>query len=257
MNAPALTADDVSIALAGRPVVRRANLRVSAGEFVVVLGTNGSGKSTLIRGCVGLAPLASGRVELFGTPVGSLREWWRVGYVPQRSSASSGVPATVREVVATGALARRRFVGWPNRRDRRAVSAALDQVGLSDLGTDSVAELSGGQQQRVMIARALVGGPDLLVLDEPTAGVDATTQTVLAELLGDLVTRGVAVLLVAHDLGPMGRLVDRAVVLRDGRVAYTGPVTAVPPDLGSLAHDHPHTSRPVREGGVPASGAWR
>ncbi len=257
MTAPALAATDVSVALSGRPVVRRVDLRVAAGEFVIVLGTNGSGKSTLIRGCLGLVPLASGAVELFGTPLRELHDWSRIGYVPQRSTASSGVPATVREVVATGALARRRIVGWPSSAERRAVTASLEQVGLADRAGDSVAQLSGGQQQRVMIARALVGGPGLLVLDEPTAGVDASSQTVLAQLLGELVARGVAVLLVAHEVGPLAPLVDRAVVLRDGRAAFTGPVTQLPVGLESLFHDHPHSSAPVDHQRLPREGVWR
>jgi len=257
MDPPILAANNMSVSLGGRPVVRRADLHVWRGELVTVLGTNGSGKSTLIRGCVGLLPLASGSVELFGTPVGSLRDWSRLGYVPQRSTTASGVPATVREVVATGALSRRRFAGWASTADRHAVAAALDQVGLSDRSGDSVAELSGGQQQRVMIARALVGGPDLLVLDEPTAGVDAASQGVLAELLGDLLARGVAVLLVAHELGPLAPLVDRAVVLRDGRVTFSGPVADVPGGLGSLTHDHPHGESPSRRTGLPGQEVWR
>ena len=257
MSTPALAASDVSVAFAGRPVVRRVDLTVAPGEFVTVLGTNGSGKSTLVRGCLGLLPLASGSVELFGTPLGSMHDWSRVGYVPQRSTASSGVPATVHEVVATGGLAHRRLWGWSSAADRRSVMAALDQVGLADRAGDSVTTLSGGQQQRVMIARALVGRPDLLVLDEPTAGVDAGSQTVLADLLADLVTRDVAVLLVAHDLGPLTPLVDTAVVLRGGRVAFTGPVASVPAHIGSLVHDHPHTSTPDHDSGLPRQGAWR
>jgi len=256
MNAPMLVAHDVSVSLGGRPIVRLVDLRVAPGEFVTVLGTNGSGKSTLIRGCLGLVPLASGTVELFGTPVGSLRQWWRVGYVPQRPTATSGVPATVREVVATGVLARRRLLGWPSFADRHAVAAAIEQVQLTDRTGASVAQLSGGQQQRVMIARALVGGPELLVLDEPTAGVDAASQTVLAQTLGELVARGVAVLLVAHELGPLASLVDRAVVLRDGRVAYDGPASRMPVQIGAAEHDHPHTSEPARHAPRAGHGMW-
>jgi len=257
MDSPVLAATSVSVSLAGRPVVRRADLQVSRGELVTVLGTNGSGKSTLIRGCVGLLPLASGTVELFGTSVGSFRDWSRLGYVPQRSTAASGVPATVREVVGTGALARRRFAGWASEADRRAVDAALDQVGLADRAGGSVSELSGNQQQRVMIARALVGGPDLLVLDEPTAGVDAASQAVLADVFEDLVARGVALLLVAHELGPLAPLVDRAVVLRDGTLAYSGPAAELPAELGSLTHDHPHGDTPTRRASLPGQEARR
>jgi zinc transport system ATP-binding protein len=239
MTPPVVAVDDVSIALSGRPVVRRVDLRVRSGEFVTLLGANGSGKSTLVRAIVGLLPVASGSVELFGTPRQHFRDWRRVGYVPQRSTAQSGVPATVAEVVTTGRLSRHRFLGWPTRADRVAVGEALEIVRLADRGRDSVAQLSGGQQQRVMIARALVARPELLVLDEPTAGVDQASQTVLAEVFADLVARGTTILLVAHELGPLTPLVDRSVVLRDGRVVFEGEAAQAVLDLG-LGEHHLH-----------------
>jgi len=118
-----------------------------------------------------------------------------------------------------------------------------------------VAQLSGGQQQRVMIARALVADPDLLVLDEPVAGVDTASQLVLTQVFGDLVARGRSVLLVAHELGPLSPLVDRAVVLRDGRVAYDGPVHRLVEEADPAAA-HPHTSHPVVRGGLRPEGPW-
>ncbi len=255
MSAPAVRARDVSVALAGRPVLRRVALRVDVGELVTVLGTNGSGKSTLIRALVGLLPLESGSVEIFGIPVGRLRRARRrIGYVPQRSTASSGVPATVREVVMTGRMAHRRLLGWPVKGDSAAVAAALAQVRLTDHAQAPVAHLSGGQHQRVLIARALAGGADLLVLDEPTVGVDADTQRLLAELLARLLGRGVTVILVTHELGPLTSLVDRTVVLHDGRVGYDGPVSGLErPE--SLAHDHAHGEAP--RAGLYGGGIWR
>lgn len=244
MTSPVVDAVDVSVVLSGRPVVRRVDLRVRSGEFVTLLGANGSGKSTLVRAIVGLLPPATGSIELFGTPQPQFHEWRRVGYVPQRSTAQSGVPATVTEVVTTGRLSRHRFAGWPTRSDRAAVREALELVRLPDRARDSVAQLSGGQQQRVMIARALVAHPDLLVLDEPTAGVDQASQTVLAEVFADLGARGTTILLVAHELGPLAPLVDRSVVLRDGRVVFEGDATRAVLDLG-LGEHHLH------EGPVP------
>jgi len=251
---------DASVSLQGRPVVRRVDLDVGTGEFVTLLGANGSGKSTLVRACVGLLPLTSGSLELFGAPVSRFTDWRRVGYVPQRSTAQSGVPATVREVVATGLLARRPRLGWPRRQDRDAVTAAIELVRLSDRARDSVGRLSGGQQQRVMIARALAGQPELLILDEPTAGVDQASQRVLAELFTDLVARGTTVLLVAHELGPLAALVDRAVVLRDGRKVFEGPPADAVLDLGlgdggdHHCHDEP---RPRTSMGLPGAGVVR
>jgi zinc transport system ATP-binding protein len=250
MTAP-VAIRDASISLQGRPVVRRVDLEVRAGEFVTLLGSNGSGKTTLVRAIVGLVGLESGSLELFGTPVSRFRQWRRLGYVPQRSTAQSGVPATVREVVSTGLLSNSRHLGWPSRADRAAVSGAIAQVRLGDRARDSLARLSGGQQQRVMIARALAGKPDLLVLDEPTAGVDHTSQVVLAEIFAELVARGTTVLLVAHELGPLAQLVDRAVVLRDGRKVFEGSPAEAVLDLGLGDVNHHHCEDAPQQGRPP------
>ncbi|MGA5303667.1 metal ABC transporter ATP-binding protein [Nucisporomicrobium flavum] len=229
-----------AVAYGGRTVLRDVTLDVGAGEVVAVLGANGSGKSTLIRTILGLVPLAGGEIELFGTPQRRFRQWARVGYVPQRMGAGSGVPATVGEVVASGRLARRGIFRFPGAADREAVRAALDDVGLLDRIHDPVTTLSGGQQQRTLIARALAGRPDLLVLDEPTAGVDAGSQEAFAKALAGFGERGGTVLLVAHELGPLEPLIDRAVVVHGGRIAYEG---AVPEPAGHHAgpgHDHVH-----------------
>lgn len=202
----------------GRPVLRGVDLTVRPGEIVALLGANGSGKSTAVRAAVGAVPLSGGTVELFGTPLPRFRARHRLGYVPQRSTATSGVPATVREVTAAGRLAHHGLLPF-RRRDGRAVDRALDSVGLLDRADDDVADLSGGQQQRVLTARALAGRPDLLLMDEPLAGVDLVQQGVLGEVLAAEAFRGTAVLLVLHELGPLAGLIDRTVVLEGGRVA--------------------------------------
>ncbi|WP_027341209.1 metal ABC transporter ATP-binding protein [Hamadaea tsunoensis] len=231
------------VAYGERPVLRGVDLTVHTGDVVAILGANGSGKSTLIRAALGLVPLSGGEIELFGTPLRRFRQWPRLGYVPQRLGAGGGVPATVGEVVAAGRLGRR---GWKpaTRRDREAVRAAIDAVGLADRTKDPVSTLSGGQQQRTLIARALAGEPELLILDEPTAGVDAASQETFAKALGDFVHGGGSVALVAHELGPLASLITNAVVIHDGVVAHTGPV---PPPAGHHAdpdHDHVHPHAP-------------
>ena len=188
---------------------------------------------------LGLVPTCRGEVRLFGTPLDGFHDWRRIGFVPQRAGAGSGVPATVREVVAAGRLSRRRPFLPSRREDRAAIEDAIDAVGLREKARDGVATLSGGQQQRVLIARALAGVPDLLVLDEPTAGVDVQSQQAFADALSTLVARGATIVLVAHELGPLGPLVDRAVVMRDGRVAYDGPPIDAFTDADPL-HDHVH-----------------
>ena len=239
MSDPVVTVSDGAVELGGRPVLRGIDLVVRPGEVLAVLGANGSGKSTLVRAMLGLVPTCRGEVRLFGTPLDGFHDWRRIGFVPQRAGAGSGVPATVREVVAAGRLSRRRPFLPSRREDRAAIEDAIDAVGLREKARDGVATLSGGQQQRVLIARALAGVPDLLVLDEPTAGVDVQSQQAFADALSTLVARGATIVLVAHELGPLGPLVDRAVVMRDGRVAYDGPPIDAFTDADPL-HDHVH-----------------
>lgn len=236
--------------LGARPVLHGVDLTVARGEVVALLGANGSGKSTAVRAVVGQVPLGSGELSLFGTPFRRFRDWWRIGYVPQRTTAASGVPASVREVVASGRLSRTRLRP-PGRADRAAVDRALALVGLADRARDSVNALSGGQHQRVLIARALAAEPELLIMDEPMAGVDLVSQRVLAGTLREQVADGATVLLVLHELGALEPLIDRAVVLRDGCVVHDG---APPPAAGQHAlpghdHVHPHSDgEPVRTG---------
>ncbi len=226
-----LEAEDLTVELGGLPVLRGVAISVRAGEAVALLGGNGSGKSTLVRTLLGLLPHQRGVVRLFGSPLRDFRNWSRIGYVPQRSAALFG-GSKVKEVVAAGRLARRRPFRPLSRADRDAIHQAIGQVGLAEQLNDDIAGLSGGQQQRVLIARALVAEPDLLVLDEPTSGVDLDHQRVLAEVLGELLAGGASVLVVLHDVGPLGPLIDRAVVLSDGRVAHDGPLG----DLGQQRH---------------------
>jgi zinc transport system ATP-binding protein len=234
---PVLQVSDGGVVLGGRPILRGIDLRVDAGEVVTVLGANGSGKSTLVRAVLGLTPLRRGSVELFGTPLDRFRDWHRVGFVPQRLTATAGVPASVWEVVSSGRLARLRPLQPMRRADKEAVRAAIDAVGLTDRAGDGCSTLSGGQQQRVLIARALAGGPDLLVLDEPTAGVDLVHQDTFADILRRLVDQGTTILLVAHELGPLEPLISRTVVMRDGRIAYDGPPLE---SFRHLPHAHGH-----------------
>jgi zinc transport system ATP-binding protein len=212
----------------------------------VLLGPNGAGKSTLVRAILGLERLMSGSLELFGVPGDRFRQRHRLGYVPQRHTVGGGVPCTVGEVVMSGRLPLRRPFQPASASDRAAVREALVAVELADHARAGVATLSGGQQRRVLIARALAADPDVLVMDEPTAGVDAATQRLLAQTLARLSRSGRTLLLVAHELGPLRPLIDRVLVLRDGRLIYDG--RPVPDDEtwarydehDPTAHDHHH-----------------
>lgn len=232
-----------AVTLAGRPILRDVDLRIEPGEVVAVLGANGSGKSTLVKAMVGLLPLAAGSVSLFGEPLERFTAWRRLGYVPQRSTIAQGVPATVLEVVAAGRLARRRPFAPSRAADRRAVQDALDTVGLADRAHQQVATLSGGQQQRVLMARTLAGEPDLLVLDEPNAGVDLISQQAIADALATLAGRGATIVVVLHELGPFAPMIGRTVVLREGRICYDGPPSRLD-EAGPVGGEHCEPSEP-------------
>ncbi|MEV4329300.1 metal ABC transporter ATP-binding protein [Streptomyces sp. NPDC049597] len=247
---PVISVRGARATLGTRPVLRGVDLTVGRGEVVALLGANGSGKSTAVRSVIGQVPVTSGSIELFGTPLRRFRQWARVGYVPQRTTAASGVPATVREVVSAGRLSRTRF-GFSSRADKAAVARAIELVGLADRARDSVTALSGGQHQRVLIARALASEPELLIMDEPMAGVDLASQEILASTLRDQVANGTSVLLVLHELGPLEPLIDRAVVLRDGCVVHDGPPPTAVGQHALPGHDHVHphaADEPLRTG---------
>lgn len=212
-----LVADGLYVSRDGLPILRDVSLRVSAGEAVAVLGGNGSGKSTLIRTVVGLIPHQKGTVSLLGTPLEQFRDWARVGYVPQHS-ALNVTNATVKEIVTSGRLSHRRPFQWFSGADKAAVASALELVELSDRARWPFTKLSGGQKQRTLIARALAAEPDLLIMDEPFAGVDLHSQAELAALLGRLRANGLGLAVVLHEIGPMADVVDRFVTLCDGRV---------------------------------------
>jgi zinc transport system ATP-binding protein len=208
----------------GVPVLDDLTLSVRPGEFVAVVGPNGAGKSTLLKIILGLIQPQRGKVELFGQELSRFREWWRLGYVPQRIEQSNPhFPATVEEIVLLGRVAKIGLFRWPGRADRAAAHRALELVGMDDLRHRMIGQLSGGQQQRVYIARALAAEPELLILDEPTAGVDAESQARFYMLLNELNQKlGVALMFVSHDIGPLREMLD-TVVCVNRTLCYYGP----------------------------------
>jgi zinc transport system ATP-binding protein len=237
--------DEVVIDLRGasfgygdRAALTDANLTIRQGEIVAVVGPNGSGKSTLMKGILGLNDRVSGQVTLFGVPSDEVRDRARLGYVPQRHTLSASVRATAEEIVETGRLPR---IGWFGRlraTDRQIVARSLEVVGLGDRASTEVSTLSGGQQRRVLIARALAAQPDVLIMDEPTAGVDAANQHVLADVLARLVDRGVTMVVVTHELGPLERLLTRIVVVDAGRIRFDGTPEQYAVARHTVHHDH-------------------
>lgn len=220
---PLVEASDVTFGYGAAPVIEHVDLSVGRGEFVALVGPNGSGKSTLLKLLLGVVKPDAGRILLLGRPPGEVVDRWRIGYVPQRPVLAPDVPATAREVVTAGRLARR---GWwrPLRPgDHAAVDHALESVDLAAAADQPVTLLSGGQQQRVSIARAFASEPELLILDEPIAGIDAGSQRRFRDSLVHLIRdHGAGVLLVSHELSAVADRIDRVVVLKR-TVVFDGP----------------------------------
>lgn len=243
-DTPLLVADSLYVALGGMPILRDVSLTVGPSEAVAVLGGNGSGKTTLIRTVTGLVPHQKGTVELFGTPIARLHDWHRLGYVPQHA-AMHVTHATVGEVVSSGRLSHLKPFQPKRRSDRSAIRNALDQVGLADRSRWPFRTLSGGQKQRALIARALASQPELLLMDEPFAGVDLHSQVGLAQLLAQLRDDGLGMAVVLHELGAMKDVLDRSITLCDGRmVDEDHPADAAPdcqPELDAslVGLEHP------------------
>lgn len=240
--AEVVAVQDLAVVLGSTTALAGVTASVRAGEAVALLGANGSGKSTMLRAILKLVP-HEGSVTLFGTPQQRFRQWHRIGYVPQYADPALQ-RATVREVVSTGRLAHRRPFSLPSRAERRLVNGLIEQVGLAGREGWELGQLSGGQQQRARIARALATGPELLVLDEPLAGLDLTSQEGLAALLGRLKAQGMAMLVVLHEVGSLGPLLDRALILDHGHLVQDGPPPTEGPDAPVPATTHPDCGRP-------------
>ena len=211
------------------PVLRDVDLEVERGEFVAIAGPNGGGKTTLVRLVVGLEQPTSGSVELMVR---------KVGYLPQRTQAGIDAPVTVRELVTTGRSSRTRLIGPLSSADRVSVQEAIDRVGLGPHADRRLTTLSGGQQQRAFIAKALAADPELLVLDEPTTGVDVEAQDAIAALLQRLRSElEVTILYVSHEFGAVERFVERIVLVRGG-IVFDGPPSALPGVWHDPSHAH-------------------
>jgi manganese/zinc/iron transport system ATP- binding protein len=220
----ALEIHDMTVAYHRRPVLWDIDLTVPEGRLVGIVGPNGAGKSTLIKAVLGLIPLASGKVEIYGKPYEEQRQL--VGYVPQRESVDWDFPVTVRDVVLMGTYGR---LGWfrrPGAAEREIADRCLDQVGMLAYAKRQIRQLSGGQQQRVFLARALAEDAQIYFLDEPFAGVDASTESAIVELLQTLRSRGKTVFVVHHDLQTVAQYFDH-VILLNMRLVACGPIDEV------------------------------
>jgi manganese/zinc/iron transport system ATP- binding protein len=219
---PAFEVHDLTVAYQRRPVLWDVDFEIPPGKLVAIVGPNGAGKSTLIKASLGLLPLASGKVEIYGKPFRQQRGL--VGYVPQRESVDWDFPVDVRDVVLMGTYGR---LGWfrrPGAAERALAERCLEQVGMLAYARRQIRQLSGGQQQRVFLARALAEDAQLYFLDEPFAGVDAATEAAIVQLLQALRSRGKTLLVVHHDLHTVREYFDH-VILLNMRLVACGPVS--------------------------------
>jgi len=215
---------DVTVAYHRRPVLWDVDLTMHEPQLAAICGPNGAGKSTLIKAVLGLVPMASGRVQVFGQPVSAVRK--RIGYVPQRESVDWDFPVSVLDVVLMGTYGQLGWIRRPGKTERQQARRCLEKVGLADYERQQIGQLSGGQQQRVFLARALAQQADIYFMDEPMAGVDAATERMIFEVLRELRDSGKTIIAVHHDLRTVPQCFDY-VVLLNVRLVAAGPTDDV------------------------------
>ncbi|MEX1119495.1 MAG: metal ABC transporter ATP-binding protein [Terrimicrobiaceae bacterium] len=223
-SAVPLEVHDVSVAYHKKLVLYGVDLSVPAGRLVGIIGPNGAGKSTLIKAIMGIMPLSSGWVKVFGKPYA--KNCQRVGYVPQRESVDWDFPVNVMDVVLMGRYGHLGLGRRPSAKDREIARASLEKVNMLPFAQRQIGNLSGGQQQRVFLARALAQESDLYLMDEPFVGVDASTEAAIVTLLRDLKERGKTVLVVHHDLATAREYFDMLMLLNMRLLAF-GPTEEV------------------------------
>ncbi len=227
------------------------NLIVEQKDFLGLIGPNGSGKTTLLKEILGLIPIQQGEIYLFNKQLNRFNDWDKIGYISQKANSfNSGFPATVYEVVSMGLFGKKGLFKRLNNKDREQIYSAIDLVGLADYTKRSIGKLSGGQQQRVFIARALVSQPKLLILDEPTVGVDLESTNQFYFLLEKLnKEKGITIILVSHDIGVVTNKVSNIACLNKKLLYHGNPEfyndescnilsNMYGKDMGIVSHNH-------------------
>jgi len=230
VTADLLRLDEVGVRLGGREILNDVSFTIAAGEFTGLIGPNGAGKTTLLRVILGLQPVTSGSVLIDGAPQAAHDA--SIGYVPQKLVIEPDMPLRVRDVVSLGVDGHKFGIRLPSRARRELVDDMLTAVGAQRYANARVGELSGGEQQRVMIAHALISKPRLLLLDEPLANLDISSEQGIVSVLARLArAERIAVLLSAHDMNPLMPVMDRIVYVAEGRVAVGRTDEVVQPEV--------------------------
>jgi len=200
---PIFDVENVSFSVRSQTILQNISFQIFHGEYIAIIGPNGGGKTTLIRLLLGLEKPTSGTIRIFGKKLNNFKEWYKIGYVPQRAAhVDANFPATVEDIVKMGRIAKRKLFSSMSQEDKEMVHDAMLKMDILDLKDKMVGTLSGGQRQRVMIARALASSPEILILDEPNTGVDVKSQQRFYKLLAKLnKEEGITILFITHDIG--------------------------------------------------------
>ena len=225
---PMVQLGSVTCGYNGQPVLTDISLNIMPGDFVGLLGPSGSGKTTLLRTILGAVPIMAGEVRVDGTPTTQRRP--RSGYVPQLETIDWNFPVTVEEVVMMGRTMSNMLFPWYKRPERELAHQMMERLGISDLARRHIRELSGGQQQRVFLARALVSNPSLLLLDEPTSGVDIKTRDDVTHLLHDLNHEGITIIMTTHEINAVAVHLPWVVCINGRKVAEGPPTDVITPE---------------------------
>lgn len=225
MSAPLIELTDVSFAYGPNEVLSHIHLDINRGDYVGVIGPNGGGKTTLLRVILGLRAPKHGLVNLFGQPISSFKAWHKVGYVAQHStSLETKAPVTVEEVVGMGRISRLGLFKMRGSKDKKIIEEAMAKVAILPLRKRLLTELSGGQQQRVFIAKALAGEPEVLILDEPTVGIDIKSQDAFYQLLAKLNKKEqLTLVLVSHDVDVVVNEVTKVACINQTLIFHGAP----------------------------------
>lgn len=233
--------DNLSFSYGNEPIFTKIGFSVYKGDFIAIIGSNGTGKSTLLRLILGELAPATGHIRLFDQDVRQFKGWPKFGYVPQAGLQSSvNFPATAEEIVKANLFSQIGLLRFPKKEHRDKTQRALELVGMEAYAKRLIGDLSGGQQQRVMLARVLVSDPEMMLLDEPTTGVDAQTVQSLYALLSRLNREtGLTIMMVTHDIGRAANYVSRILCLEEGSLVELNKAQI----HEELSHKHKHPAK--------------